>query len=249
MADPAIRQAIAAALDRAAIADGPYAGTATPTGAVVPDGIWFAGDGTIPAPNVAHARDLLEAAGWSAGSDGIRSRAGLAARIEICTLDDPARVAAANLIAGQLAPVGIRAEVSPVDAATLAADVAGSAGPCSLPAANFDAALVPIASPVDPLGYYFLDHSSQITPNGANVGSVADPAIDAALQQLTETADPAAVAAAIRAFEGAAGRSVAAVPIVRPQTAVLVKASLGNVLPSPFQPVATWNVGDWFRRK
>jgi peptide/nickel transport system substrate-binding protein len=248
MADPAIRQAIAAALDRAAIADGAYAGTALPAGSVVPDGIWFGGDGTAPAPDVARARDLLQAAGWTAGADGIRTRAGLTARIEICTLKDPARVAAANLIAQQLAPVGIRTEISPVDADTLQADVAGSPGPCSLPAANFDAALLPVASPVDPLGYYFMDHSSQITPNGANVGSVADPAIDAALQQLTETADPDAIRAAILAFERASATSVAALPVVRRQGAVLVKPSLGNVLPSPFQPVATWNIGDWFRR-
>ena len=249
MADPAIRRAIAAALDRTAIADGPYAGTAPPAGAVVPDGIWFGGDGTVPAPDVAHARDLLQAAGWTAGADGIRTRAGLAARIEICTLSDPARVAAANLIAQQLVPIGIRAEISPVDADTLGADVAGSAGPCSLPAANFDAALLPVPSPVDPLGYYFLAHSSQITPNGANIGSVADPDIDAALQQLTETADPATVRAAILAFERAAAASVAALPIVRRQSAVLAKPSLGNVVPNPFQAVATWNVGDWFRRR
>jgi peptide/nickel transport system substrate-binding protein len=249
MADPAIRQAIATVLDREAIADGPYAGTALPAGTVVPDGIWFGGDGPTPTPNVAHARDLLDAAGWTAGADGIRTRDGLSARIEVCTLNDPARVAAANLIAQQLAPVGIRAEISPVDAETLQADVAGSAGPCSLAAANFDAALLPVPSPVDPLGYYFMDHSSQITPNGANVGSVADPAIDAALQQLTETADPAATRAAILAFEGAAARSVAALPIVRRGSGVLAKPSLGNVLPSPFQPVATWNIGDWFRRR
>jgi peptide/nickel transport system substrate-binding protein len=248
MADPAIRGAIAATLDRAAIAEGPYAGTAAPAGTMVPDGIWFGSGGPAPAPNLARARTLLEAAGWTLGPDGVRTRDGLAARIEICTLAEPTRVAAANLIAEELAGVGIRAEVSPVDAVTLGADVGGVAGPCSLPAANFDAALLPVPSPVDPLGYYFLDHSSQITPNGANLGSVADPAIDAALEGLTETADPDAIRTAIGAYERAAAASVAAVPIVRPDTAALVKPTLGNVLLNPFQPVATWNIGDWFRR-
>jgi peptide/nickel transport system substrate-binding protein len=248
MADPAIRRAIAATLDREAIATGPYAGTAVPAGGLVPDGIWFGGAGGPARPDGAEARRLLDAAGWRAGADGIRSRDGLAARIEICTLADPARVAAATLIAQQLAPIGIRAEISPVDDATLGTDAGEPPGPCSLIGSNFDAALIPVTSPVDPLGYYFADHSSQITPNGTNVGSVADPAVDAALQAIASTADPAQIQAAIVEFERAAAVSVAAVPIVRPTTAVLVRPSIGNVEPSAFQPVATWNIGDWFHR-
>jgi hypothetical protein len=39
------------------------------------------------------------------------------------------------------------------------------------------------------------------------------------------------------------------VPLVRQTSTVLVSATTRNVAPSPVQPIATWNVGDWFLAK
>ena len=249
VADPAIRAAIAAAVDRDALVRGPFVGRATAATSDVPAGIWFASSGGRPAADPAEARRILDGAGWKPGADGTRVKGGLAARIEICALSAPWRVAAAHLLADQLAPLGIAAEVSPASSDDLAADTDGTPGPCSLPGANFDAALVPVASPTDPLGSYFAWHSSQIPPNGTNVGAVADPALDAALDSVREAAEPGALAAAMTAVERAAGRSVPDVPLVRQTSIVLVSATIRNVAPSPVQPVATWNVGDWFLAK
>jgi hypothetical protein len=39
------------------------------------------------------------------------------------------------------------------------------------------------------------------------------------------------------------------VPLVRPSAITIVSATARNVVPSPVQSVATWNVGDWFLAK
>lgn len=249
VADPAIRAAIAAAVDRDALARGPLAGRATAITSDVPAALWYASSSGTPAADPAEARRILDAAGWTPGPGGTRVKDGLAARIEICALDAPWRVAMAGLVAEQLAAVGIAAEVSRVSSDDLAADTGGTPGPCSLPRANFDAALVPVVSPTEPLGSYFAWHSSQIPPNGTNVGAVADPGLDAALEAVREAADPGELATAMNAVERAAGVSVPDVPLVRPSSIALVSATVRNVVPSPVQSVATWNVGDWFVTK
>jgi peptide/nickel transport system substrate-binding protein len=250
IADPAIRAAIDAAVDRDALARGPLAGRATPITSDVPAALWYASSGGgTPTGDPAEARRILDGAGWTPGPGGTRVKDGLAARIEICALDTPWRVAVAGLVAEQLAAVGIAAEVSRVSSADLAADSEGTPGPCSLPRANFDVALVPVVSATEPLGSYFAWHSSQIPPNGTNVGAVADPDLDAALEAVREAAEPGALATAMDAVERAARVSVPDVPLVRPSAITIVSATARNVVPSPVQSVATWNVGDWFLAK
>jgi peptide/nickel transport system substrate-binding protein len=249
VADPAIRQAIAATIDREAIARGPLAGRATPASSDIPDALWYASSGGRPSADPGAGRTLLEAAGWTPGAGGTRVKNGLTARIELCVLDAPWRVAAAKLVAEQLAAVGIDAEISPVSSDDLAAETDGTPGPCSLPGGNFDVALIPVDSPTEPLGMYFAWHSSQIPPNGTNVGAVADPALDTALDAVRAAGDPAVLRAEMGDVQRAATESVPDVPLVRQTSIVLVSAKTGNVAPSPLQSVATWNVGDWFLAK
>jgi peptide/nickel transport system substrate-binding protein len=249
LADSELRQAIAAAIDRTALVDGPLKRAATAVASAVPDELWFAsGEGSVGS-DPERARRLLDDAGWRPGPDGVRVKDGLAARIEICTLDEPWRVAMARTIVTQLADVGVAAEISPVGRDDLDADPAGGISPCSLAGGNFDAALVPVESSVDPSGVYFAFHSSQAPPNGTNVGAVSDRAIDEALDVVRESADPAALRAAIRAFERAARESAADVPLLRRTIADLVGMKVRNVTASPVQVAATWNIADWFRAR
>lgn len=249
VADPAIRQAIAATIDREAIARGPLAGRATAAASDLPAELWYASSGGRPSANPAAARKLLDAAGWMPGPAGTRAKNGLTARIELCVLDAPWRVTVAKAVAEQLAAVGIDAQISPVSSGDLAAEADGTAGSCSLAGGNFDTALVPVDSPTDPLGTYFAWHSSQIPPNGTNVGAVADPALDSALDLVRAAGDPAVVRAEMGEVERAASQSVPDVPLVRRTSIVLVSATMRNVDPSPLQSVATWNVADWFLAK
>jgi peptide/nickel transport system substrate-binding protein len=249
VADRAIRAAIAAAIDRDALVRGPLAGRATPITSDVPSPLWFASSAGVPGADIPGAKRILDAAGWKPGPGGTRVKDGLTAHIEICTLDAPWRVALAGLVAQQLGAVGIAAEVSRVSSDDLAAETEGTPGPCSLPEANFDVALVPVVSSTEPLGSYFAWHSSQIPPNGTNVGAVADPDLDAALDAVRAAADPGVLATAMGAVERAASASVPDVPLLRPSSIVLVGANARNVVPSPVQSVATWNAGDWFLAK
>lgn len=72
--DPVVREAIAYAIDKQAIADTAYAGFARPWGSIVapPAGDWVNPD-LKPEPfDVDHANQLLDDAGYTKGSDGVR---------------------------------------------------------------------------------------------------------------------------------------------------------------------------------
>lgn len=66
--NPAVRQAISLAIDRAAIAEGLHNGRCTPSAQVFPDGYWAASpDVEVPAYDPDAARQLLEEAGFGDG--------------------------------------------------------------------------------------------------------------------------------------------------------------------------------------
>ncbi|AEV83850.1 ABC transporter substrate-binding protein [Actinoplanes sp. SE50] len=91
--DPAVRQAIYWALNRDQLnklAGGGFAETASPT-MLLPqrDRSWIAdqADATVPgAPDTAKAEQLLDAAGWAKGSDGIRAKGGQKLSLTIQTV-------------------------------------------------------------------------------------------------------------------------------------------------------------------
>ena len=251
VSDDAIRSAIARTIDREAIVAEVLGGAGTVIDDVVPAEAWFAPALPPRAVDPGAASRALDDAGWETGPDGIRTKNGLRARIEICAPDDARSAAVAARISDQLRPVGIEAVADPVPADQLSADPGsvGAAVPCILGAGAFDAALVDRTSPVDPLGYFFAYHGSQIPPNGTNIAAISDDAIDAALDAVLEDPDPATVGAAIAAFERRARARVVELPLFRPTTADLVGAKIGNVMANPLQEIATWNVADWFRAR
>jgi peptide/nickel transport system substrate-binding protein len=91
--DPAVRQAIYLALNRDQLnklAGGGFAQTASPT-MLLPerDKDWIADQANLTTPggpDVAKANQILDAAGWVKGSDGIRSKAGQRASMTIQTV-------------------------------------------------------------------------------------------------------------------------------------------------------------------
>jgi peptide/nickel transport system substrate-binding protein len=61
------------------------------------------------------ARELLEEAGWETTDDGVRQKDGKELRVSLMTDQDPLRIAIAELVANQLAEVGIQVAVTPQD--------------------------------------------------------------------------------------------------------------------------------------
>lgn len=172
-----VRQAIAHAIDRAAIIRFVLAGSAQPAQALLPPHHW-AGAEDLPAYayDPALARELLAGAGYSADNP---------LELEYKTSTDPFRVRLASIIQAQLAQVGIRIKVRSLDWGTFFGDIKD--GQFQL----YSLTWVGVKTP-DHFRYVF--HSDSLPPQGANRGRYrsveADRLIEAAeaSEQLDEQA-------------------------------------------------------------
>lgn len=125
-AEPGVRHALELAVDRQGIVDDIFAGRArVPRSYLVPP-LWVAAE-SAPAsrPDREGARALLAQAGYRRGTYGILERAGDRMTVTLTVLaGSPGRLDAAARVAGDLAAVGIAAEVRPRSPAEFTALVA-----------------------------------------------------------------------------------------------------------------------------
>lgn len=254
-ADPAIRLAISESIDRQAIADalGPRDAEQL-VGAVVVPQAWFYSDIAPGTHDLDAAREGLNAAGWrDANGNGIRERAGLEARIELCTSDDPAHAAAAQVVTAELAAVGLAVVPHLVPLAVIDAPYESTTrtSPCAITHGNFDLALLVRQTSLDPSDYRLRYHSASREPAGDNVGQVAFPEIDRTLDIASSTVDFSVVKDALVAFQQAVADHVIEIPISAPRSVDLIEAAdsgpltVGNYFSSPTASM-TWNAEDWF---
>ncbi len=188
-ADPAVRKAIGLAVDRAAIADGVFAGAARPTVSPVADGHWADADLTVPARDVAAAGQLLDQAGWTTGPDGVRQRDGQ-------SLAFPLVYGAGSAVANNTA-LALRDQLAEVG---MSLDLEGLGFQAQVERlAEGTALLQTQGSAYDPeLDFYRTYHSSFATDdepftNGTQMDSAA---VDAALETARSTSDQSVRAAA-----------------------------------------------------
>lgn len=166
-----VREAIASALDRAAIVKYVLGGAAHLASAVLPPGHW-AGDPEL-APithDPARARRLLQAAGY--GPDHPLS-------LIYKTSTDPFRLRLATIIQSQLAAVGVQVELHSLDWGTFYGDIK---------AGNFQMYSLMWVGIKLPEIFRYAFHSSAVPPGGANRGRFASPAVDRLIEQ-AEAAD------------------------------------------------------------
>ena len=164
--DTRVRQAVAYAIDRDSIAQVVGYGTATPNELAIPStSPWFAPYDRYTAgldrdAAVANARDLLRQA-------GIR---GLDMRLMVTT-EYPETVTAAQVIASNLADVGIDVRIEQLDfGAWLDRQAAG----------DFDALLLGWLGNIDPDDFYYAQHHSEGTSNSQKY---SNPEVDALLDR------------------------------------------------------------------
>jgi peptide/nickel transport system substrate-binding protein len=222
LSDVRVRQALAYAVDTAAIATYLRRGLARPAAGIVPDISWaFAPDATTYVRDVARARSLLDAAGLpDPDGDGPQPRVHLT--LKTSTVED-SRLQAA-VIQQQLADVGIALDLRSYEFATLMADVVRG---------NVQLYLLQFVGVTDPDMLRRLFHSSQVPPEGVNRGHYRNPEVD----RLIEAAGAALDQPTRRAFYQAAQRRIADdVPVISlwAKTNVAVaQASLSGITLSP----------------
>lgn len=188
-ADPTVRLALNQAVDRASMVTkalgGQGAPAMTPIPSVLPEFVEPTATFTYDA---AKATAQLYAAGWVAGTDGIRSRNGVTAEL---TLDYPSGDATDAALAQQFADnakvIGVKIDLAAVDPAQLVAKE------------GTDAVLISTGNPFDPdlTTYDLLDSA------GGNAFGYHDADVDTALQTGRTQLDPGQRAVAYRAFQRA----------------------------------------------
>lgn len=217
--DPSVRRAISTAIDRTALskfAETGYERPATSScGLLLPE---FAAQvpsklqNDLPATaDAAKASELLDAAGYTKGADGIRIKNSrrLEFKIEVpSTIPDYAN--AANLIAQQLTPLGLAATVDSVDWAKWDTD---------LTAHNFDLTIQGSSAGPTPYQQYdnWLDTNTSGSagrPATGDYGRYQNPKVQDALKAWAATNDPTAITTQLGIVANAMSADMPDVPLL-----------------------------------
>jgi peptide/nickel transport system substrate-binding protein len=215
---------------------------------VAPDAYYFL-DQPPATFDPAKAGQILDAAGWKAGADGIRVNAdGLRAKIELCSTTKASRIESLKLMVEELKAVGIEAIAangSPTDVFN-DFNSATPETPCNIYRGNFDVAEFASSVSIDPIGNYQSYHSSQFEPKGANLAGVSDPQIDAALDAVKNTVDFVAVRHAMETFQKVYVEKTVEIPLFFRGQLDAVSPKVGNFAANPTSAGPTWNAVDWY---
>ncbi len=247
--DPAFRQALAYAINKDEINQRVLGGLeAIGQTNTAPDAYYYDASVVAPAFDVEKAKQILDTAGWVAGSDGIRVKNGLKAEIELCSTTRQARIDSLKLIAQQLLAVGIMAVPNNVNASDIFAtyNEGNKDTPCALSHSNFDVAEHAFSVSIDPIGNYASYHSSQFEPKGGNDAQVSDPDLDAALTTVSTTVDFVAVKKAMATFQQIYVDKTIEVPLYFRKQVDTFAPTVGNFLGNPTSAGPTWNAVDWY---
>jgi peptide/nickel transport system substrate-binding protein len=239
--DKLVRQAVAYALNRQRIIDVAANGLGIVADSPVPPGTWAA-DTRLQKydQDPDRARALLDQAGWGLGADGVREKGGEKFRFALMTNDDPARVAAAEEIARQLRPIGIRAEVS----------ASGYSGLIErfLAPRQFDAVLFGLDPGGDPDGYSNW-HSTQSRSGGFNFVSYTNRRVDDLLESARTSPDLLLRSKNYAEFQAIFADDVPSILLYYPLSTYAVERDVNGVSlrlmfePSDrFRSIANWSV-------
>jgi ABC-type transport system substrate-binding protein len=254
----AMMEALHYAYDKDAINTTITGGAVTPScNGIYPDA-WFA-DNSIKcyAKDAAKAEQVLTAAGFTKGSDGLLALNGNKADFLGCArADRQYRLDTLTLVANQLKPLGIKLTVKGVPPATVFAGwgVIAADTPCNTTHGNFDVVEFAWVGTPDPGSTYDLYLSSKDPTKGDHSGQnyirVNNPDVDAALTTVKTSVDLAKIRTAMVTFQKVYVDPANAFPeiaLYNWTTVMLKSPKLHNVANNGSASVQTWNLEDWWR--
>ena len=239
LGEPALRRALAAALDRDALAagGGRELRGLPGDGPIVP-GSWAYSPG--PSVRLATAAALLDGAGWPRNAFGRRERDGTELELWLATNDDPQRAALGEAVAAQLRAHGIRVTLEVLPAAELVAT--------RIEPRDYDLLLFAWEQGADP-DPYAAWHTSQIAPGGRNLAAYTDPASDRLIEAARVTVDVAERRDLYAQLGARFAETAPSVVLLYPRRTYLVPAGLdgfgGGLLFGPesrFRDVHLWRL-------
>ncbi|MET4157260.1 ABC transporter substrate-binding protein [Agromyces sp. PvR057] len=220
--DPAVRQAINVAIDRATIADKAFAGLAgesSPSFTLQPrDEQWLSDPELATSPqesNAAEAGEILEAAGYTKDADGFYGKGGTAFEIDLFSPDGWTDYNdAAKLISEQAAEAGIRINARTVSDAEYWTPIQN--GDFQMALYGLTQSLV--ADPYSNYHEYFAGTSTakvgEMPLVGQNYSRYTNPIVDAAVLAAGSTQDVAAKQEAYSAIQTEIARDLPYIPVV-----------------------------------
>ncbi|MPZ23534.1 MAG: hypothetical protein GEU28_08305 [Dehalococcoidia bacterium] len=236
--DDRVRRAIAFALDRERLIE-VAGGLGTISDSVITPGTWaWTGAFEPYAHDPARATALLDEAGWTTGSDGVRARDGERLAFDLVTNNDATRTAVAAEIATQLAEVGVRVTSSSSEGEGLYAEV--------LVPHDFEMALFGFASDIDPDPFPAW-HSAQAS-EGANIAGISASDLDGILAEARVNPDRARRAELYVAFQQIFYERQPSIVLFYPTSLYLRPAELSGWQDAVlFSPSSRFhNVWEWF---
>lgn len=180
---PTVRRALTMLIDREGIARTLYGGLAVPASGPIPPGLWPFDPTIAPWPHDPKgAENLLDAAGFRKGPDGVRHRGSerFAFALLLGTGSEIQRQIT-ETVQQSYRKAGIEMAIRPMEWAAFASRV---------DAGDFDAAILAYSLDPNPdLTPYW--HSSQKAPKGWNTAGYSNPKADALMERLRTTFDRA----------------------------------------------------------
>jgi peptide/nickel transport system substrate-binding protein len=247
MSDPAMREAVRWAVNKDEINSRLLGGAAATGFTNVSPNAWFYSDPPTYTFDPEKAKSVLDAGGWTVGSDGIREKNGVKAKIELCTTTRQVRQDTLALVSSYLKDVGIDSVVNAVASTDIFAAYNGATDqtPCALSKGNFDLAEHAFGVPLDPLSNYPTYHSSQFEPNGGNDASVKDTEIDTILDGVKGTVDFAKIKDLMGQWQKAYVDKTIEIPLYFRKEVYVVSPKVVNFTGNPTSQGPTWNAFDW----
>jgi len=250
LADPAVRQAFASAVNRQALNDDVFNGKGEIAVSQVPSWSWaFKLSPANSEFNPALADQALERAGWRRGADGVRAKD--TKRLSFRYWSTPAafRPSLMATIKDELAVVGIELNID-VFPSSVFFDISPSS-PQALVSRQFDIVEFAWVSSYDPgLDSQYTVHSTSIPARtngyrGGNYGNYRNPRSDQLLDQTQNSLDPNFRYIAFAEAQGIWQSDLPVLPILLRPVTTATSPRLVNFRPTPAMRGETWNVEQW----
>ncbi|HEY8756230.1 MAG TPA: ABC transporter substrate-binding protein [Candidatus Dormibacteraeota bacterium] len=241
LSDPAVRQAIAVTVDRAALVAGPLRGMGVAQSGAIPEGVAWAAPKEQPAVGDPRAAgSALSGAGWGLAPGGLRVRGTVPLQLRLAVADIIPLPDLADGIAAQLGAIGISVQVTTMPTASLRQLLVGGGG--------YDLAVADWDTGPDPDVSSFW-RSTAVPPAGFNVsGGPVDPFLDQALDRLATLSDPAARIAAASAVSSQLADDLPAVFLETPEVSLVVRPGVTVTVPPVGSSAARFNDFTSWRR-
>lgn len=236
--DLRLRRALTLTIDRAAIASKMFLGQAEPTNDIVlPDSPFHTAVPIAP-PNPAAAGRILDADGWHAGADGIRTRGPQRLAITLtCIAGDASNLRTAVELQSAWRAIGVDTAIRPLPSNVLF----GTTG--TLASGEFGVALISYSFSVTPDRSEYLS-SHGIPPNGYNYARLRDFGLDRLIDEAHYSIDPRVRKDRYARIRARVADELPVFPLVWRKAVFAVSANVTGIRPEPVNS-DLWNVTGW----